>query len=244
MEPIINKKKYDLLSALMVYGFKQGGRINPECYLEIHAVKDGKLMAGKPLTQSGINQLSKIITTKTLQGKSIFPTNLIFCSPESLLWFTPATERSMFFTENLCIPDGKAWVPALLWSVNVHTQTVSLFAMKSSRRPTENTRLYMAPFHNVYASGSVCMGSAKLCRQNRQSNAALSEKTVNEQMATWEAAFWNSKFSHLVAPEIVKKKFNINLIWKDLIQTGKKFPSSVLKEAPFKTLGEWIERMK
>ena len=126
----------------------------------------------------------------------------------------------MFFTESLEIPNGIAEIPALLWYADRNKLIV--FALSSDRRPTQKTKLYYAPFFNVYENGNVCMGTVSV---NIKSSASVEEFT-----AAWENYFFNSYFSHLMQNHNPVKGNCVSL-WKELIRTEKPFPEEVLKKA-------------
>ncbi|ULT39936.1 prokaryotic E2 ligase family D protein [Niabella defluvii] len=60
------------------------------------------------------------------------------------MWFTKAQRRELYFTQKLGIPNGTASVPPMLWVAD--RQSISIFALRTNRRPTKDTKLYYAPF--------------------------------------------------------------------------------------------------
>jgi PRTRC genetic system protein B len=222
---------YKLQSALMVY-VGGNGLNQSEFYVESHKVEDGVLSEGKPLTKDSIKKMVKSFYKSTQQESfSLFPTKLLAKSDNILLWFTPSQQQNIFFVPRLNIPDGKAFVPAMLWKLQDSCR-LSVFALKSNRRPNYRSKIYHAPFHNV--NSDVCMGSAKVQKRNG---------SVDQIMHSWEHAFWNSRFSEIHGNPL-KENHNINLLWKELIQTEKPFPKEVLKPYMVKTLGELIGEWK
>ena len=129
-------------------------------------------------------------------------------------------KRQLYFTENLEIPNGMAEVPAMLWFAN--KRSLKIFALANSRRPTEKTELFYAPFFKVYEDGNVCMGTVDVNFQNSTSLEEFTEK--------WENYFFNSYFSHLMN-EHNPIKGNCVSLWKSLINTEKQFPKEALKQA-------------
>ena len=93
----------------------------------------------------------------------------------------------MFFQK--CSPEGSfdaqgvAPVPALIWLAE--RDSLYVFAVKDSERPTPETELFQAPFFNVWARGQICIGSAQ-----RPSESSASDPKA------WEAMFWSSRFTH------------------------------------------------
>ena len=129
-------------------------------------------------------------------------------------------KRQLYFTENLEIPNGMAEVPAMLWFAN--KRSLKIFALANSRRPTEKTELFYAPFFNVYEDGNVCMGTVDVNIQN--------SNYIEEFIEKWEDYFFNSYFSHLMNEHNPINGNCVNL-WKSLINTEKQFPKEALKQA-------------
>jgi len=156
-----------------------------------------------------------------LRPKGILPNNILNINPSqngSVLWFTKAQKRQMYFVKNLNIPNGTAEVPAMLWYAD--KENVSVFALASNKRPTEKTPLYYAPFFNVYEDGNVCLGTIDV---NIRNSASLEEFVT-----VWEDYFFNSYFSHLVGGYNPINGNCVNL-WKKLIETNETFPLELLK---------------
>lgn len=189
---------------------------------------NGTPINAHPLTVKEANVLAKALKTDEeknaafLKPKGILPTNILHINPNAekgtVLWYTKAQQRKLYFVVSLGIPNGMAQVPPMLWLANKNSLTV--FALANDRRPTEKTPLYYAPFFNIYEKGNVCMGTVSIDIKNSAS--------VEEFMQAWEHYFFNSYFSHSLSANLTKK--NIVSLWKDLIGTDKPFPKEVLKK--------------
>lgn len=188
-----------------------------------------------PLTVKEANVLAKSLQTDEeknkafLKPKGILPTNILHINPSekgTVLWYTKAQQRKLYFVDSLDIPNGKAQVPPMLWLADKNSLTV--FALANNRRPTEKTLLYYAPFFNIYEKGNVCMGTVSIDIKNSTS--------VEEFIQAWEDYFFNSYFSHSLCENLTKN--NIVSLWKSLINTDKPFPIEVLKthSKPLKNL--------
>ena len=181
-----------------------------------------------PLTVKEANVLAKSLQTDDeknqafLKPKGILPTNILHINPSAekatVLWYTKAKQRQLYFVDSLGIPNGKAQVPPMLWLASKNS--LSVFALANDRRPTEKTPLHYAPFFNIYEKGNVCMGTVGIDVKNSAS--------VEEFIQAWEHYFFNSYFSHSLCENLTKK--NIVNLWKDLISTDKPFPKEVLKK--------------
>lgn len=180
-----------------------------------------------PLTVKEANVLAKALQTDEekntafLKPNGILPTNILHISPSekgTVLWYTKAQQRQLYFVDSLGIPNGKAQVPPMLWLASKSSLTV--FALASDRRPTEKTPLHYVPFFNIYEKGNVCMGTVSIDIKNSAS--------VEEFIQAWEHYFFNSYFSHSLCSTLTKK--NIVTLWKDLVNTNKPFPKEALKK--------------
>ena len=89
-----------------------------------------------------------------------------------------------------------------------------LYAFKG-KRPTD--KLYQPPFMNK-GSNSGCLGNAKVKKPE--------DRTFDNIIAYWEKMYWNSEFSHILGGNPIKG--NLAVLTKELIETGKPFPTDVL----------------
>lgn len=216
-------------SALVFY---QSMEQNEDNYVEYFDIdKNGNPINAHPLTEREAKVLAKSLVVNTkkekrqqfLKSKGILPSNILQINTgenASVIWFTKAGKRNLFFGGNLEIPNGIGEVPAMLWFATERNLTV--FALANNNRPTETTLLFYAPFFNVYENGNVCMGTVDV---DIKKSASLEEFTQK-----WEDYFFNSFFSHLMNGHNPSKGNCVNL-WKDLIGTGNKFPNKVLKKS-------------
>ena len=217
---------YHPKSALVFYETKGA---NSDVYVEYFDMdKNGTPINAHPLTEREAKVLARALITEKnkdkafLNSSGILPTNILQINANKdkgvVLWYTKAQRRQMYFVDNLGIPSGKTQVPAMLWLASKSNLTV--FALATDRRPTEQTPLHYAPFFNIYEKGNVCMGTVNIEITNSAS--------VEEFTRAWEHYFFNSYFSHSLCENLIRK--NIVNLWKDLIQTGNPFPKEVLKK--------------
>lgn len=216
---------YNPVSALVFYQSSESDR---DIYVEHFDMdKNGNPINAHPLTVREAKYLSKALSIETeknkefLRPQNILSDNILHINPSkngSVIWYSKSRYENLFFSENLEINNGKASIPALIWFAN--KQSLVIFAISSDRRPTEKTKLYHAPFFNIYDSGNVCMGTVDVNIKNSSS--------VEEFTKAWENYFFNSYFSHLMNGHNPIKGNCVNL-WKELINTEKAFPKNVLK---------------
>lgn len=208
-------------------------------YVEEHEIiKDGesfKMAAGAPLKKSTMRAIAKEFgktikkeaQTKEFQHCKLFTPNILFNSPHILVWHTTYDKAFMYFDKKLNIPNGWAKIPPLIFAAEKNS--LSVYAYKSKDRPTEETELFFAPFHNVHSNCSICLGVYK-----------TKEKPTDkvDLVVWWEKVFWSTIFTELHHTEY---DGNINLLWKELVNApDKPFPLKNLKSTN-KTLWQVIK---
>ena len=217
---------YHPKSALVFYQTKG---TNADTYVEYFDMdSSGTPINAHPLTVREANVLAKALRIAQedkepcLKSDGIMGNHILYIDPikGKAVWFTKAMQRELYFTEGLGIPKGKAPVPAILWIAG--RSSLSVFALASNRRPNLTTKLYNAPFFNVYEDSRVCMGTVDV---RIKKTASLEEFTT-----AWENYFFNSYFSHLMQG-YNPVKGNCVSLWEQLITTGGAFPHEVLKNS-------------
>lgn len=217
---------YHPKSALVFYETK--GRTT-DVYVEHFDIdKNGNPINAHPLSVREANVLAKSLHTEKdkdkafLKPNGILPTNILHLNPSeekaTVIWYTKAHQRQLFFVDGLQIPNGKAYVPPMVWKASKNS--LSVYALASDRRPTENSKLHYTPFFNIYDDGKVCMGTVSV---DIKKSASI-EEFVN----AWEHYFFNSYFSHLLGNHNPIKG-NCVEVWKNLVNTDIPFPKEVLK---------------
>lgn len=217
---------YHPKSALVFYETK--GRVTDVYVEHFDMDKNGNPINAQPLSVREANVLAKALRTKKdrdsafLKPNGILPTNILHLNPSeekgTVIWYTKAQQKQLFFVDGLQIPNGKAYVPPMVWKASKNS--LSVYALSSDRRPTENSKLHYTPFFNIYEDGKVCMGTVNIDIKKSAS--------VEEFVHAWEHHFFNSYFSHLLGNHNPIKG-NCVEVWKNLIGTDKPFPKEVLK---------------
>jgi len=91
------------------------------------------------------------------------PVSVISRTERLTAWWTPPQKRQMFFGTtqgDMAGMNGAIFPqPALVWLAMDHS--LSIRALKENRRPAAETKLCVAPYWNVYDTGSVCLGSMR-----------------------------------------------------------------------------------
>ena len=179
-------------------------------YVEEHKIKelqDNKFIfgPGKPARMKLLSKLLeeiKGIDKSKYEFKNFIPTNVIRFNLKNqelnLMWLFKRSIRKLSFDEKHNIQDKHLKsIPNLIFQVK--GSELNVYAYKLDRGL--KTKIYYAPFHNVYNDGRVCMGNAKI----DWNITDLSELIIHI-----ESMFFNSKFTHLNHSNF---KNNINVIW-------------------------------
>ncbi len=169
-------------------------------------------------------------------GKSvpteILPERVLVRTAETIVWWTPARERIMFFSDRggdaaLQRMNAKRYPhPPLVFKAS--GSHLWIRALPRNERPGANTKMHMAPYWNCYENGTVCTGSMNIPRE--KSVAAID---------SWEQSFFSSEFTHAAG---VRKHTHhpdgVLAMWES-VQGKSKFPSRYLVEKK-QTLGEFV----
>jgi PRTRC genetic system protein B len=140
-----------------------------------------------------------------------------------MIWWSPPQKRSLFFKKSTYNPetfDGRGVVacPGLVFMANEREMFV--YAFKGADAPTRKTKLYQAPFFNVWSRGKVCVGNADVPKEDR-----------SDDPDAWERMFFGSHFTH---PNFTQKDrlivgANPPQFWAgQLKKPSKQFPERVL----------------
>jgi PRTRC genetic system protein B len=225
---------YQPIKALLICQKQSGDEGNEEhsIYVESYDIgKFGKPINAHPLTFKETLQLSSLFQpaeefkTGYLRSRGILPNKVLYVNPQQsgyAVWSTPPQEVPLFFASALGIPSGRGKVPAMVWKAD--RNELMVYALKGNKKPDSRTKLFHAPFFNIYNDGRVCMGTVRI---NITESARLEDFT-----GQWESYFWNSYFSHLMS-DFNPVTENIVQLWQAQVSTGKPFPTQILKPTNF-----------
>jgi len=227
-----------LQSAIMVYGDNRGSSFATAH----HVALDGKgvpvLLEGHPLTIETLNALTDALAKGAESRRSFggyLPENVLAVGSGSIVWWLPGTDRSISFAcsdELIGTASGKTPHPSLVFGVN-NSGEWFVSALKGNVRPTPETKLWQAPYFNVWSSGKICQGTT-----------SVPAGATTDQIEGWNKAFFGSNFSHPnvhEASKLVKYKGGPYQFWRDMLDGSyRRFPLRVLVATEY-TLDDFID---
>jgi len=171
--------------------------------------------------------MDKLIPEFLLHGSNDITKKLI-------VWYRPAMKRSLNFSGNQTLSKLKnesAMVPATLYAL--HNKELYVFALPSNQRPTEKTKLFNAPFFNVYSDGKVCRGTAHFGK---------STNSFSGEIDRYERGFYMAEQGSMSNEKATKKP--LRQIWASLLGKETPFPvKELVQHTKFKTLADLITKL-
>lgn len=169
------------------------------------------------------------------QLEFIDPCILALSSHAMVWWRKPEQARVWFNTKHdaLAGRTGVTPQPGLVFAATDNEWMV--WAVKGNERPTPDTMLFQAPYMNIWEQGGICTGQADV------------PKVIGPQSrAGFEAAFFNSRFTHpniRDGKRLVKWRGGIEALWVSLLDgKHKEFPERCL--VPLKmTVADVLKRV-
>ena len=229
-----------LHKAILVYGGNNDRYQDSECiaHATIHDIsisgKNPVLNPGRLATHDDLKTLvSGLAESLSLSVPTWIEPTMLAMGAGRMLWYSPAGKRAMFFKESIAQKSVKGQgvvpTPGLVWMVM--QGQLYVYAFKGVDRPTQQTKLYQAPFFNVWSQGKVCVGNAEMPTGD---DVAIPEK--------WVKGFFGSLFTH---PNFTQKNRLVKGIcplrfWKEMLaKPPEVFPAQRLVELPV-TVGDFL----
>lgn len=228
--------------AIIVY--ERPGQWSQDFYLEDREIKNqgGKyvFMAPVPLSHQAMRSIASSFIKKNalaMDFGGLIADHLLLGINRpglcSVIWYHPAETRKLNFSSQLKIKgESTAQIPAILYLML--NDNLYLFALAESRRPTGKSKLFNAPFFNIYADGRVCLGTAPVGK--------IRSKTFEGEAARFERAFYMAEQN---GGQQNPCKTALAKLWNGLIKNKSPFPlkKELIQHPKFKTLDELIEKL-
>jgi PRTRC genetic system protein B len=145
--------EYKLSHALLFY---EG---NGEALATLHKVRNRQLLAGKSLS---VQDVEELFHSDHQRQKMVFlPPEVIAWSRNEVVWFEKSRTRPIYFNApepkrrflNKISGKNVIW-PNLVFKIS--RNHISCWAVKSRAKPNQETKLYNAPFTNIFTDHRFC----------------------------------------------------------------------------------------
>lgn len=230
-----SSQDFRLSRVLLVYGTSSyNGFPCRHPFVTLHEVthenEEARLGEGQLVTPQLLADLMTALGRST--PIEILPERVIVRTADLIVWWAPACQRLMFFSDRgedavLKKLNGKNFPhPPLLFKAS--GSHLWIRALTVNERPKAETPLCMAPYWNCYDNGVVCTGSMRIPRE--KSTAAIDG---------WEHAFFQSEFTH-AAGAVKHTNYSGGLLglWQHVMSKDH-FPIRYLVKAK-QTLAEFV----
>lgn len=213
-------------------------------YLESREIKSNKdgysFMAPAPLANHILKDIAQSFTrgdSGNMRHEKLVGAHILHGSSKPgrtvVVWYRPPMRRVLNFDGHISIKSGiGVWLPATLYVV-IDTK-LYLYSLMSGERPDQKTKLYNAPFFNIYDSGNVCLGTAAIGKQKAT--------TFEREAERFERAFYMAEQN---GGQVDQCKTSLVKLWNSLIKSKKAFPSKkeLVQHAKYKTLGQLFDNL-
>ncbi len=205
------------LYAIAVYKFKNSGRV----YTETARMRNGNTMAFHPTTLREAGKIAAAMCATDqrlnfLQTKGIVSSNILSIGTVGIprvIWYTPAMRTGLLFHAELGIENGVYPIPPMVWDAT--RDSLHVYALQVDQRPTADTQLFMPPYHNIFDTCGVCMGSVDI--------EQFQPECLEDFVESWQRYFFSSYFVHLGSIGNPTRS-PLCEVWKNLHNTDKPFP--------------------
>lgn len=215
--------QYRLTNALLIYEARE----TRQAYATKHRVEliNGSPMIrpGAPLTEGDFKDLIAGLKPQDRPAIEWNDPAILAKGMGRLIWWTPPRKRAMFFqasSQSVVQFSGSASCPTPGLVFMAGERTLHVFAFMGESAPTKQTKLYQAPFFNVWSNGQVCVGNAKMPAEDQRTD-----------LQAWERFFFGSHFTHPNFREKDRLTLGVEpcAFWKkQLSRPSKTFPEGVL----------------
>ena len=224
---------FKLAEAFLIYqrdSLYSSNRGGPTTAVSIHPIVLRKLKKrliptigpGEAITVGGLQTLAAAIGKNV--AASYLPANVVSLGFDHLAWYCPAARRRIWFQADGRFNGGAVDPTAVTKSAIRRVQALNgkfvqhppllflatggslqVLALAENVRPQPTTRLYRAPYWNLWKTGVVCQG-----------NRHLSSATTPAAIPELEDAFFNSAFSHTNITNLCRFPGGHTNLWEDL----------------------------
>ena len=222
-------ESYQLTAAVLVYTNPQQHHAFATKHMVEHFAGRPVIRPGTPFTEEDYKVLVQAMAPAEQPRMQWHDPRLLAKGLGRMIWWQPPQKRSLFFKKsahNDCTFDGRGICPSPGLVFMATDNDLYVYAFKGAGAPTVATKLYQAPFFNVWSRGQVCVGNAVRPKNERRGN-----------LDAWERMFFGSHFTH---PNFTQKDrltmgAEPTAFWKGQIdKPDSEFPEKVLFDLELK----------
>jgi len=224
--------------------YQTGTTYSPDFYLESREIRleNGKYTFGapQPLDKSTLKEIAATYMKKEsfqMGFETLIPDHILFTriQPGALvvMWHRPAQIKKLNFSASLNIKgESTVWIPPILYVVL--NNNLYLFGLQADSRPNSKTKLYHAPFFNVYESGNVCLGTAPIGKYRA--------KTFPGEAERYERGFFMAEQN---GGHNIPTKTPLAKLWNGLLRKKQVFPAKdeLIQHSKYKTLSDLMTKL-
>lgn len=199
------------------------------CVATVHKILEARgqqvLGPGTPVSKRSVKAALTALGEQSEGGLSFLAGEVLARNDQQVVWWEPPKLKRMWFNTKECLGQrtGSAWQPGLVFAYCVNGG-LKVWAVRGKKRPTVATKLYQAPYHNVWEDGQVCTGSMVLPKR-------IDEGT----QATVTNSFFGSNFTHANVKNpkrLTRSGEGLDVLWSDrLSRPDERFPNMELVSA-------------
>jgi|GEM_PF-2698603 len=236
MDRELTNRMMDPKAVVVIYGNSRGY----EHYIEYRPLRkiNNKVvpMQATPMPDTLFRDIAKSYNTTKVRSVNMngwVDEHIIYASnnPGStiVMWWRPAHKRMLNMKTALQLSKPvEVCVPAILHLIV--NKDMYVYALANDARPDEDTALYNAPFFNVYKDGAICLGTARVGKDQTDN--------YGDEVYRFENGFYSADQTHGHYDEITKT--NLTDLWHKLIKSGEPFPAGELIRHQYKTIEQMM----
>jgi len=169
------------------------------------------LLPGTPITLESLADFASLAAKRT-SYRGFVHDRVVYLAPNVLVWWVPACKRRAWFRTSDSIGEraGDVNHPPLLFIVSKSNWLI--FALRDNERPGPTSKVYTAPYYNVWENGEICAG-----------NVETPDSISPDSIKAFEDAFFRSRFTHPNNTRLIHRRGGAERLWLDLLD-GAEFP--------------------
>lgn len=222
---------FEMASAILIYKNTGVGGTHGAgtALVSLHDVRHDEkrkipvIAPGKLCDHAALKNLLRDIAGHATSHRELLPETLLFADSTQLLWFSPPRREVIYFSTadkdfNRDVTSKVVAHPALLFQAT--PGALRVLALGSFERPGPASKVFVAPYCNLYEGGAMCRG-----------DVSLPPTLLPATIPAWERVFFDSRFTHsnLNGPKLTSFAGGHNALWRAMVRADSFPPSALTK---------------